>query len=37
MFLEVGYASAIAYVIVGIALLFTAAQMGLAKRWVTYD
>jgi ABC-type sugar transport system permease subunit len=37
MFLEIGYASAIAYVIVGIALLFTALQLAFAKRWVIYD
>jgi ABC-type sugar transport system permease subunit len=37
MFLEAGYASAIAYVIVAIALLFTALQLWLAKRWVSYE
>lgn len=37
MFFEVGYASAIAYLIVGIAVLFTLLQLWLGKRWVVYD
>jgi multiple sugar transport system permease protein len=37
MFFNAGYASALAYVIVGIALAFTAVQLWLAKRWVVYE
>ncbi len=37
MFFEAGYASAIAYLVVGIALLFTAVQLWMSKRWVTYE
>jgi ABC-type sugar transport system permease subunit len=37
MFFEAGYASAIAYLVVGIAVLFTVVQLWLGKRWVTYD
>lgn len=37
MFFNAGYASAIAYLIVGIALLFTVVQLWLGKRWVVYD
>jgi len=35
--LDGGYASAIAYLIVGIALALTVAQLKLSKRWVTYQ
>ncbi len=35
--LEAGYASAIAFVIVSIAMAFTALQLYLSRRWVTYD
>ncbi len=37
MFFEAGYASAIAYLVVGIALAFTVAQFWLSRRWVTYE
>lgn len=37
MFFEAGYASAIAYVVVAIAVFFTVVQLWLAKRWVVYD
>lgn len=35
--LDGGYASAIAYLIVGIALALTVVQLNLSKRWVTYQ
>jgi multiple sugar transport system permease protein len=35
--LDGGYASAIAYLIVGIALILTVMQLGLSRRWVTYQ
>ena len=35
--LDGGYASAIAYLIVGIALALTGVQLNLSKRWVTYQ
>lgn len=35
--LNAGYASAIAFLIVGIAMAFTALQLYLSRRWVTYD
>jgi len=34
---DAGYASAIAYLIVGIAVILTAIQLTLSKRWVTYQ
>jgi len=37
MFFNAGYASAIAYLIVGIAVAFTAVQLWLARRWVVYE
>ncbi len=37
MFFEAGYASAIAYLVVGIALAFTVVQFWLSRRWVTYE
>ena len=37
MFFNAGYASAIAYLIVGIALAFTAFQLWLSRRWVVYE
>ncbi len=37
MFFQAGYASAIAFLIVGIALVFTVAQLWLSKRWVVYE
>jgi ABC-type sugar transport system permease subunit len=37
MFFEAGYASAIAYLVVGVALAFTVAQFWLSRRWVTYE
>ena len=35
--LEAGYASAIAFLVVAVALAFTGLQLFLSKRWVTYD
>jgi len=37
MFFQAGYASAIAFLIVAVALVFTAAQLWLSKRWVVYE
>ena len=37
MFFQAGYASAIAFLVVGIALVFTVAQLWLSKRWVVYE
>ncbi len=37
MFFEAGYASAIAYLVVGIALAFTVVQFWFSRRWVTYE
>jgi len=37
MFFDAGYASAIAYLVVGVALLFTVLQLWLGRRWVTYE
>jgi ABC-type sugar transport system permease subunit len=37
MFFEAGYASAVAYLVVGIALTFTVIQLWLSRRWVTYE
>lgn len=37
MFFEAGYASAIAYLVVGIALAFTVIQLWLSRRWVIYE
>ncbi len=35
--LEAGYASAIAFVVVAVAMAFTALQLYLSRRWVTYE
>jgi ABC-type sugar transport system permease subunit len=37
MFFEAGYASAIAYLVVGVALVFTIVQLWVSRRWVTYE
>ncbi len=37
MFFQAGYASAIAFLVVGIALVFTVAQLWLSRRWVVYE
>jgi ABC-type sugar transport system permease subunit len=37
MFFEAGYASAVAYLVVGISLTFTVIQLWLSRRWVTYE
>jgi ABC-type sugar transport system permease subunit len=37
MFFEAGYASAIAYLVVAIAVAFTLVQLWLARRWVVHD
>lgn len=37
MFFQAGYASAIAFLIVGIALVFTVLQLWVSKRWVVYE
>ena len=37
VFLKMGYASAIAWVLFGVIFLFTLAQMRLQGRWVQYE